>query len=504
MEKRRILKVVDEPEKKYTLSAKEEERKAIAIKKDRHCLMASGKTVVDFSKEMLTPPDNLKGFIDKELTIAKKVPEIEFSVIPYKYRYFGPDRIKDNSLWASWNQAGYYAGSQTFFGAVSDHGWTNSHLHLVKYDIAKKKLTCLPEINMALGRKVNQFGDGKIHGYLDVYKPSYTDNSQLWFCTYWCRYPEPLDSDFNAGYHGGHIMSWDLEKERYVDYGVPLERASWPFHRVDRKRGILYAIGMFSEFLAWDIDTQQIKWAGYLPPVGKEKDIFAVSPGMKWYNRCMLLDEHTGSLYSNNLLSERRSIIEYNPHKNRFHELDIDTKLSSPMRCHTRERDKEGYYWGLTATGDLFSFHPDKPEFNLFDKLWPMADSYSVSMESSPGGRYLYFGIASHSRGYAYGSPVLQYDKKTAKTKILCFLFPYFYQKYGYVSGGTYSFKLNDTGDKLFMLWNGKFAEISDLNEKMKKYNVEDSVNWNIPQEHDAFGDCSVFVMNIPEEEREE
>ena len=504
MEKIRILKVIDEPEKKYTLSAEEEERKKVAIKKDKYGLMATGKTMIDHSKDVLVPPDNVKEFIGKGLNIAQNIPEIEFAVIPYKYRYFGPDRIKDNSNWSSWSQAGYDVGSETFFGAVGDHGWTNAHLHLVEYDIHKKKLTCLPEVNKALGRKINQFGDGKIHGYLDVYKPSFSDNRQLWFCTYWCHYPEPLDSDFETGYAGGHIMSWDLEEKHYIDYGVPLERASWPFHRVDRKRGILYAIGMFSEFLAWDIDSQQIKWAGYLPPVGTERDKWVVSPGMKWYNRCMLLDEHTGSLYSNNLISEKWNIIEYNPHKNRFHELDIDTKLSSPMRCHTRERDKEGYYWGLTAAGELFSFHPDKPEFNVFDKLWPMKDTYSASMDASPGGRYLYFGIASHARSYAYGSPVLQYDKKTAKTKILCFLFPYYYQKYGYVPGGTYSFKLNDTGDKLFMLWNGKFAEINDLYEKMKKYDVENPANWSVPQEHDAFGDCSIFVINIPEEEREE
>jgi len=35
----------------------------------------------------------------------------------------------------------------------------------------------------------------------------------------------------------------------------------------------------------------------------------------------------------------------------------------------------------------------------------------------------------------------------------------------------------------------------------MKKYNVENPANWSIPQEHDVFGDCSVFVINIPKEE---
>jgi hypothetical protein len=272
-------------------------------------------------------------------------------------------------MWSSWSQGGYDPDSEKFFGAVGDHGWKNPHLYVVEYDIHSKSVKCLPEINRTLGRKTNQFGDGKIHGYLDVYKPSFSDNNQLWFCTYWCRYPEPIESDFETGYNAGHIMSWDIDKRCFIDYGVPLERATWPIHRVDRKRGILYAVGMFSEFLAWDIDKQQIKWAGYLPPVGKEKDKWAISPGMKWYNRVMLLDEHNGNIYSNNLISDKWSIIEYNPHKNRFYELDIDTGLSCPIRCYTRERDKDGYFWGLTAVGELFSFHPDRKKFNLFDKI---------------------------------------------------------------------------------------------------------------------------------------
>jgi len=501
----RILKTIEEPELKYKISPEEQRRKEIAKQKDNYNLIETGKTVIDQpGKEVLIHPACLKEFIGKELDIAKKAPETEFAIIPYQYRYFEQGRTTANANWSSWNQAGYDSNTGKFFGAVGDHGWVDAHLHVTEYDTVNKKLNCLPEINRTLGRKRNQFGDGKIHGYLDVYKPSFSDHNQLWFCTYWCRYPEPLNSDFETGYLGGHIMSWDVDKRCFIDYGVPLERASWPFHRVDCKRGILYAIGMFSEFLAWDIDKQQIKWAGFLPPVGKEKDVFAVSPGMKWYNRCMLLDEYTGSLYSNNLISDRLSIIEYNPHKNRFYELDIDTKLTSPIRCYTRERDKDGYFWGLTLMGELFSFHPDRQEFNLFDRLWPMEDSFSVSIDSSPGGRYLYFGVASHGRGYAYGSPVLQYDKKTGKTKVLCFLFPYFYNKYGYIPGGSYSFKLSKTGDKLFMLWNGKFANIEEHYEKMKKYDMKNPINWNIPQEHDAFGDCSVFILNIPEEEREE
>jgi len=154
--------------------------------------------------------------------------------------------------------------------------------------------------------------------------------------------------------------------------------------------------------------------------------------------------------------------------------------------------------------GDLYSFDPDREKLEIHERLWPLMDAFSVSIDSSPGGRYLYFGIASHARGYPYGCPILQYDKKTKRTKILAFLFPYYYEKYGYIPGGTYSFKLNDEGTKLFSVWNGSFGDIKPLQDKLHDYKAEDSRTWSIPHPHDAFGHAAVFVVNIPEEERRE
>ncbi len=81
---------------------------------------------------------------------------------------------------------------------------------------------------------------------------------------------------------------------------------------------------------------------------------------------------------------------------------------------------------------------------------------------------------------------MIQYDTKTGIKKILAFLRPYYYETYGYIPTGSYSLKLDDRGENLFMLWNGAFTDYApDIGVK-------------------CFGHCAVMFMHIPESERME
>ena len=484
----------------YPLAPAEEQRRSIAESRDTHGLLANGgKAVIDEGSDLLRAPVAVEKALGNSLSLAAVPPRIEFAIIPYDRRYFSAaDADHQVGPWSSWGQACYHAASDTFFGAVGDHGWYDPNLHLIEYSPESRVASCLPEINTVLGRPADQFGEAKIHGYPDVYRAPYLESDHLWFCTYWCRYPEPLEHDFATGYTGGHIMSYDLKKGTFVDYGVPLVRASWPYHRIDHARGLLYGLGMFGEFLVWDIGRQEALWAGYPPP------------DMKWFNRCLMIDNVNGGVYSNNMLSDTRRLIKYDPDRNRFAELDIDMPVDKRnnqavvMRAHTRKRGPDGRIWGLTSVGNLFSFDPDSEKMEIRERLWPLNDAYTVTMDQSPGGRYLYFGIGSHGRGYPYGSPILQHDVQTGTTRILAFLHPYYYEKYGYVAGGSYSFKLDDAGERLFMIWNGDFTDLSRLDRERQAYDADDIKNWSAPSPHDAFGHCAVFVLHIPSEVRAE
>ena len=87
------------------------------------------------------------------------------------------------------------------------------------------------------------------------------------------------------------------------------------------------------------------------------------------------------------------------------------------------------------------------------------------------------------------GSPVIQYDTQTGAKKVLAFLHPYFYEKYGYTMGGTFSISLDTEGARLFVLMNGGFV---DLEERAKE------------PDSGIFGHCSTLLIHIPESERVE
>ena len=493
---------IDIKERDITPSPEQQKKKEIAERLDTHGLLYSGKVVVDSDPKMLEPVAHIAPLIKGDFVIAKEPPEVEFAIIPAEplflaepYKKSTSDIPNDVGPWSNWSQANFDTRTGKFYSAIGDHAKYDAHIFLVEYDPKTKAVKCLPEVNKVIGRTLDQFMEGKIHGWLDLYKSNDLDNAHFWYCTYWAKYTEPDEDDYATGYDGGHIMSYDVMTGDIVDYGVPLKRASWPYHRVDTKRGIMYGIGMFSEFLAWDINEQKTMWAGYLPK------------GMTWNNRAILIDEETGMVYATNndaQASPKRNVIKYDPFKNRFSQLDCYMPVTqgtnagrgkagshSAMRAQTRHRGPDGLFWGVTSAGQLFSFDPEKEE--VLDKgvNWPGPEKYTCAMDRSPGGRYVYYVPGAHGHGYLDGTPIIQVDTKTGTRKVLAFLFEYYYEKYGYTPGGSYSIKLDDTGGRLFILWNGAFT---DHGEKVVKQ--EDNYH--------AFGQCSVMVVNIPESERVE
>ncbi|HQH52245.1 MAG TPA: hypothetical protein PKY01_07450 [Candidatus Hydrogenedentes bacterium] len=480
------------------LRPEEQAKKHVAERLDRAGLLYSGKVVTDHSKRMLKPPPAVSKYAGTEYVLASEPPRVDFGIIPVQPVFFSKSPVDSQSTnsneagpWACWSQANYDTRTGKFYSCIGDHGKYGGHIFPVEYDPAARTARCLPEINRTLGRGVSIFTDGKVHGWLDFYQSKHLENQHLWFCTYWAKYPEPDEEDYASGYTGGHIMSCDPLTGNYVDYGVPLKRASWPYHRMDTTRGIMYAVGMFSEFLAWDVNEQRTLWAGYLPD------------GMAWYVRALLIEEETGMVYCSNAHQRdpERHFLKYDPFKNRFSilechvpatssppsELDRDMGTYAPMRAHTAHRGPDGLFWCATLSGQLFTFDPVKEEIVDRGPNWCGQQRYTASMARSPGGRYVYYAPGAHGHGYSDGSPLIQYDTRTGTRKVLVFFFPYYFEKYGYTAGGTFSIKLDEKGERLFMVWNGAFVE------------HEGDV-----LRGDVFGQCSVMLVHIPENERPE
>jgi len=484
-----IRSVAEEP-REVTPSRKELLRKAVAERMDKRGLLRGGKTMIDSSVDMLKRPAKMSFFLVRGFTIARKAPKITFTIIPTKPMWFGEVPSGQGHRvgpWSNWGQAAYCPETGKFFSSVGDHCGYNAHLHIVEYDPDRKRLCTHPEINRALGRTENQFGDGRIYGWLDFYQSQYLTRPHVWFSTFSTRKPGPQEEKYATGYGGGHILSYDPVNGDLVDYGVPLVRVSWSAHRVDTKRGIFYAVGPESEFLAWDMNEQRVKWGGHLPD------------GMKWMTRTILIDDETGMVYTSNIDESDKMghFIKYDPFKNSFHKLKChlpkDSLTSkrrgregseySYLRAHTRKRGPDGLFWCVTSDGQFFTFDPVKQVVTNEGINWPGKQRYTASLDRSPGGRYVYYLPGAHGHGYTEGSPVVQLDTKTGLRKVLAFLFPHYYCRYGFITGGTFCIKLDDKGERLFVLHMGAFA--------------------GIPQEDvDVFGQCAIMMIEIPESER--
>jgi hypothetical protein len=354
----------------------------------------------------------------------------------------------------------------------------DAHLHILAFDPRTKKISLSAEINTLLGAKRGAFADGKIHGRLDFF-----DGPWLWFCTYWAKYPEPSSEDYATGYSGGHIGRYNVGTGVVVDEGVPLPHASWPSHIVDEARGRLYAAGHFGEFLAWDIKARKTISAGRLPD------------GMSWGNRVLLLDEPTGSVYSGETSGGDPAfpLIRYDPETNTFENLRLpmppdEAGARRPVRAHTDRRGADGLFRAVTENGVLFTFDPVKKTIAPLGPCWPGTRRYTTSIASSPGGRFLYYLPGAHGDSFKDGSPLVQYDTRLGRNKVLAFLGPALLAKYGYLVGGTYSVVADARGEILYVIMNGAFRDPTDTT----------------PLPDQAFGSPVLLVIPVSKEDRVE
>jgi hypothetical protein len=323
--------------------------------------------------------------------------------------------------------------------------------------------------------------DGKVHGWLRV-----TDSGDLYFATYFARWPQPIQKDWDSGYEGGSIIRYNVVTEEAEDLGVPLLHRSWPFHNMDTERGIFYGAGLNHEFLAYDAFNGKMLYGGYMPQ------------DTKWENRAILVDAPTGCVFTTNAFVDHNpNLIRYCPDTGEFalmncrapaypllREGDNLPRDNDNMRCHTGRRAVDGSYYCMTYAGTMFKFFPDEDRTELLSMNWDNG-RYCGSVCMSPDERYLYYCPGSHGMGSFDKVPVVQYDTQTKTKKVLAFLGPYYREKYGYTLGGTFSIRLFPGAKKLFIAWNGRFEP-------------------ELRGGYDAFGNPSFMVIHIPEGEIED
>jgi hypothetical protein len=154
------------------------------------------------------------------------------------------------------------------------------------------------------------------------------------------------------------------------------------------------------------------------------------------------------------------------------------------LRSATQETD-DGYVYTVSTRGDaaIWRFQPKTEKIERLGEAAVGSQSYVTSLDVDPTGRYLYYVCGAHGGSQQDGTPIVQFDVKTRKKKVIALLHPFYKEKYGYVPLGTFGSAVSAGGDKLYVTFNGNRGG-ADKRGRL------------------GFDTCALTVIHIPESER--
>jgi len=455
------------------VSATEAERKAEVEKWDRKNMRHATGMATDTSKRFLEIPDDYPGV--RDFPVATTPPTIDFAPIRGLIPEFFPE---DNTgMWSQWGEVTKSPDGR-FYMATGDHRCKNAQVFITEYDPVKKEQRIVVDVGKVCGWKEGQYVDGKIHGRMDIL-PDGTLIAATWLGR------DVKQDDLDHGYvPGGHLLTYNVNTGMAKYHGVPFYGDSWPYHSIDTQTGILYAVGNYGTFMAYDVLKGRLLYGG-MP-----------SDGIRWNTRAMLLDERTGLVYGSDTEVYHKfqaddndyPLVSYDPRTNTFRRLSCSvpknpvTGLASNLRAYSAKRTPDDFFWCFDYQGTVFKFYPGEERTELVGVNWDEEGVYVASIAMSPKFRYIYYVVGSHTGSWKWGNPVVQYDTVTGAKKLIAFLTDYYHETYGYLTGGTYGIELSADGSLLVIQTNGRFG----------------------PREGGGINQPAIFAVHIPESERRE
>jgi hypothetical protein len=396
----------------------------------------------------------LKGPADMPLgvEIAKTAPTVDFMYYP-EQTYLG-------TPWSVWGDS--LAADGKYYSAIGDHGKPQGNAFVYEYNPKTKRLRTVVDVNKLLGLPEGHYVPSKIHSRIDM-----GSDGCLYFATH--RGGTRITTD-EYHYKGDWIIRHDpkTSKTEIVAY-APVSKHCIPTSVLDPDRLIFYggtAAGNRTDpdqFFAYDIR--------------KRKVLHAVENGPYRY---LIFAKSTGRVYY--VSKDEGPLMRYDPSDGKP-PTQIPGKIG--MRSATQET-ADGYVYTVSTRGDgtLWRFNTKTEEIDRIGEAAVASRTYVTSLDVDPTGRFLYYSCGAHGGGQNDGTPIVQFDVKTRKKKIIAFLHPFYLEKYGYTALGTFGSAISEDGSKLYVTWNGNRGGAD------KRGRV-------------GFDTCALTVIHIPESERQ-
>lgn len=375
--------------------------------------------VTDTSPAFLQPTAPLR----EGVAIARTAPAVDFLYYP------GQDH--PGKPWSVWGD-GCTIGTK-YYSAIGDHHSPKGTAQVYEYDSRTRRIRLLADLRRflensgAVPAEMNYL-PAKIHSRLDLGRDGW-----LYYATH---RGSPRTTNNAHGYRGDWIFRTHPESGRTEIVAThPVPKHSIPMSLLDPERMLFYggtaagadAAAQDVQFLVYDLEARRIKHVSGEGP-----------------KRCAIFARSTGCVYWDGK--------KYDPGTNR-----VTHCPAAPDVRSASEETPQGVIYGTTErSADLWAF---SVKTETLTQLGPGAVAkaeYTTSLDADPTGRYLYYIPGAHGGCPEDGTPVVQYEVRTRRRKVLAFLHPFYYDRYGYRLEGTFSTALDPRGEVLFVTWNGK------------------------------------------------
>lgn len=432
------------------LSAQERLERSRTAKMEFPPELPGGITVAtDRSEKFLIPPTELRA----DVTVAKTPPTVDF--------LYYPGQTYEGNIWSNWGDS--LAVNGKYYASIGDHIAPRGNAFVYEYDPATRQFRQLADVAKTLNLPEGHYTPGKIHGRLDMGKDGW-----IYFSTH--RGSKRVTTD-EYHYEGDWIFRTNPKTaETEVVTLSPVPHHSIPNSVLDPEKMIYYgatASGVNAE-------TEEIRFFAY--DIENRKLLTSVTNGPSRY---MIFSSSKNAIYytPNNDLSP---LMKYDPEQD-SEPRDIPGEIG--IRAATQET-KDGLVYSVSQgqrgkDSFLYSLNVGSGEIQKHGSIAVGSQTYVATIDASPGGRYLYYTPGAHGGSDKDGTPIVQYDTKTDKKKVLAFLDPFYRDKYRAIIAGTYSMAVDPAGDKLY-------------------------VTWNVSRGSRAWDCCALTVIHIPESERQE